>query len=123
MAVRNIASPYNQLRTNELFNEYKLMKLDDIYTLQVGIFVHKFLTPGELPLPFKDYFRMAVDVNERESHRETTLIYPSTHTSRKTNNLPNISIAETWNNSISKEYRELSSPKAFKKEFSENIHY
>ena len=115
------SSPYNQLRTDELFNKYKLLKLDDIYTLQAGIFVHKFLTPGELPLSFKDYFRTAVDVSERELHRNTSEIYIPTHDSSRSNHLPNISIAQSWN-SLESEYR-LSSPKTFKQEFMNNITY
>ena len=121
MAVRNIASPYNQLRTDRLFNEFKLLKLNDIYKLQVGTFVHKFLLPGTLPSSFKDYFKMAIDVSGRESNRNNTRIYLPMHDSRKTNNLPNIAIAETWN-SLTTEYRE-GLPKDFKKDFVTNIRY
>ncbi|NQX84229.1 MAG: reverse transcriptase family protein, partial [Mycoplasmataceae bacterium] len=119
-AIRNLANAHYIAHTEPIFKQYKLLKLDDLYQLQVGKFIHSYMTnitKDKLPKSFTNFFTLADTMTERNTRQSKTLnLHYKTSKKDKIDMLTTPQIIKTWN-AIPLELKMLPSKGAFKKQF------
>src|SRR5688572_7885558 len=78
-AVRIIEGVPRCVHSGPLFTDLKLLKLEQIRTLQIGLFMYRY-EHGLLPACFKGFFHLRSDVHTHYTPETLTLIDPYTHT-------------------------------------------
>ena len=61
-AVRNVALGSRFSHTDPTFGKLEILKIDDLYSINVGVFMHKYLS-SKLPTSFPDMFKFFLDPN------------------------------------------------------------
>ena len=103
--------------TDELHTEVNVLKVRDIFYLEISSFVNKYLR-GALPEVFTDYFQFFSHTYGTRGNR-SSLIYPLNRTElgKKTVRYKG---CEVWNN-LSHEQKNIKNPKAFRKGIKDSI--
>ena len=74
-AIRIIAGVTSRSHTEPLFQEYKLIKFDDIFTLSTSLFMYKF-HHRLLPNTFEKFFRTNLEFHSYETRQREMLNTP-----------------------------------------------
>ena len=86
-AIRTISNSHYRSHTQPLFAKHNILKVNDMYSLELGVFMYKYST-NDLPGIFNDYFtkrsdihgyqtRHVNDLNLTKKQKNTFLITPS----------------------------------------------
>ena len=117
-AVRTVSKSHYRSHTGPLFAKNCFLTVNDMHTLELGIFMYKF-SINELPTSFKDYFKKRSDVHD----------YPTRHVNdlNLTNNKKSFSDHAIrtrgpilWN-SLPKTQKESKSVNHFRKQLKRNL--
>ena len=77
-AIRTISGAHFRSHTNPLFAKHNLLTVNDIYTMELGVFMYKF-SNNELPISFKNYFTRRSDIHDYPTRQ----LHDFSHTKNK----------------------------------------
>ena len=89
-AIRIVALKHKISHTNPTFGKLEILKFDDLYRLNSGIFMHKFIL-HKLPSSFRDMFKAFPEPN-----RTRSLILEQTKY-KALDSFPKVCLQKTWN--------------------------
>jgi len=90
-AVRNVALGSRFSHTDPTFGKLEILKIDDLYSINVGVFMHKYLS-SKLPISFSDMFKFFPEPN-----RTRNFVLEQTK-QKRLDSLPKVSMPKVWNN-------------------------
>ena len=74
-AIRIISSATKTTSSGLLFSKYRILTIDELYTLNVGSFMHSFLT-GKIPKPFQDMFTLNSNIHSYQTRQSSQFHTP-----------------------------------------------
>ena len=95
-ALRAIHNKKYNSHTDPLFKQARILKLSDLYELEVLLFMHDY-TNGKLPSSFEDIYRLNSEVNSAYLTRQSNLYYVARTKSKSIDMLPLFNFPTTWN--------------------------
>ena len=113
-AIRIITSSHYIAHTEPLFSMTKLLKLDDLYTYQLGIFMHK-VTHCQLPQNMSSMFLRTDNIHSHQLRNHNAYYIQQIRTNTRKSTI-NFSGPKFWN-TIPTNLRQLASIHQFKKKF------
>ena len=115
-AIRIITSSHYIAHTDPLFSMTKLLKLDDLYKYQLGIFMHKF-THFQLPQNMSSIFLRTEIIHKHKRRNQNAYYIQKIRTNTRKSTI-NFSGPKYWN-TLPANIRQLVSIHQFKKKFKE----
>ena len=71
-AIRSITNSHFRSHTAPLFLKSNLLNINDMYTLELGVFTYRF-SINDLPVSFKDYFKRRSDIHKYKTRHTNDL--------------------------------------------------
>lgn len=95
-AIRTINRSYYKAHTEPLFKKMNILKLEDQYTLEVLIFMFKYMH-NQLPISFNNIFKLNRDVQANYQTRQSSLLAIKRCDSKHLKTMPIYSFPPIWN--------------------------
>jgi hypothetical protein len=95
-ALRAIHNKIYNSHTEPLFKQSMILKLSDLYELEVLLFMYDY-TNGKLPSSFDDIYRLNIEVNSSYHTRQSNLYHVARTKSKSIDMLPLFNFPTTWN--------------------------
>ena len=108
-AVRIVALKSRSEHTDPLYGKFEILKLEDLYSLNGGVFMYKYLN-SRLPESFNGLFKLLSEPNRTRSFR----LEKPKH--RHLEKFPKVTLPANWNN-LSLEFKTAQSLNSFKSLF------
>jgi len=95
-ALRTIHNKSYNSHTDPLFKQSGILKLSDIYQLEVLMFMHDFIN-NKLPLSFQNMFILNADIQNTYQTRQSNMFHMPLSKSRFVDKLPLLKFPSVWN--------------------------
>jgi len=71
-AIRTVSNSHYRSHSRPLFTKYNVLTVDDMYLLELGVFMYKYST-NDLPVAFNNYFSKRSDIHGYHTRRLNNL--------------------------------------------------